>query len=295
LSAVPNLGQPTDRLLAAYAALGGAALLFPHRPAEWLWLAVLHVVAIMAGLGLPAMAHGWSAFSARFPGTAARISDLYPLVLIPFLYAELPFLNQSVWDGRYFDEVILRFEQGLFGTQPSRAWAAAMPVLPVSELLHAFYLSYYLIIFLPPIVILASAGRLAFREAVFALMLTFVAHYVFFIYLPVQGPRYIFPAPGGVIADGAIYQLTHALLQAGSSRGAAFPSSHVGVAVAQVIICWRHVPRFAPVIAVMAAGLACGAVYGGFHYAIDAIAGAGLGALTAAAAPRIQRVFHPRH
>jgi membrane-associated phospholipid phosphatase len=295
LAAVPQLGQPTDRLLAIYAVLGGAAMLFPHRPAEWLWLAVLHVVAIIAGLALPVVSRTWNAFAARFPGPATRVSDFYPLVLIPFLYAELPFLNQAVWNGRYFDEVILRFEQSLFGTQPSRAWAAAMPALPVSELLHGFYLSYYLIIFLPPIVILASAGRLAFREAVFAVMLTFVAHYMFFIYLPVQGPRYIFPAPGGVIADGSMYQLTHALLEAGSSRGAAFPSSHVGVAVAQVIICWRYVPRFAPVIAVLAAGLACGAVYGGFHYAIDAIAGAGLGALTAIAAPRIQSVLDPRH
>jgi hypothetical protein len=35
----------------------------------------------------------------------------------------------------------------------------------------------------------------------------------------------------------------------------------------------RYLPRLAPLLVVLTAGLAAGAVYGGFHYAIDALAG----------------------
>jgi membrane-associated phospholipid phosphatase len=38
-------------------------------------------------------------------------------------------------------------------------------------------------------------------------------------------------------------------------------------------------PRLAPVIGVLTIGLALGAIYGGFHYAIDALAGAVLGTI----------------
>jgi len=289
-SPAPSLGKPVDRLLALYAVVGGAALLFPNRPGPWIWLALLHAAAVIAGTAARPAARVWSAITRAIPA-ASVFAEVYPLLLIPFLYAELPFLNRAVWNGRYFDSIMLDAEQAFFGLQPSQAWAQAMPVLPLSELLHAFYLSYYFIIFVPPLVILARRGRDAFRDAVFALLLSFVLHYVFCIYLPVQGPRYIFPAPGGAIGEGAVYQLVHRVLEAGSSQGAAFPSSHVGVAFTQIFVCWRHARRLTPVIAMLAVGLAAGAVYGGFHYAIDAIAGAVLGVLAAVAAPGVQRVL----
>ena len=283
------LGQPVDRLLAAYAVIGAAALLFPHRTPSWPWLLLLHGVAVTFGFGLVPARNAWLALARLMPRMAGLLHDWYPVALIPFLYAELPPLNLAVWNGRYFDTVIIPVEQALFHGQPSREWAAAMPLLPLSEMLHAFYLSYYLIICAPPLFIYLSATRDEFRRAVFALLLTFVVHYLFFIWLPVQGPRYLFPAPDGVISRGAVYNLTHRILEAGSSRGAAFPSSHVGVAVAQTITAWRYCRRLSPVLAILAVGLACGAVYGGFHYATDALAGAGLGAAAALFAPALYR------
>jgi membrane-associated phospholipid phosphatase len=281
------LGLPVDRLLAAYAVVGGAALLFPHRGPRWPILAALHVAAILLGFATPPARRLWSRLSEVLPRFAAFIGDAYPVALIPLLYAELPALNVAVWNERYFDPLIIAIERSVFGGMPSHDWAAAMPILPLSELLHSAYLSYYFIIFGPPIIIALRSTREAFRQAVFALMLTFVAHYLFFIWFPVQGPRYLFAAPGGIIADGTVYKLAHRILEAGSSRGAAFPSSHVGVAVAQTITAWRYCRPLAPILAILAIGLACGAVYGGFHYATDAIVGAILGGAMAIVAPRV--------
>ncbi len=77
------------------------------------------------------------------------------------------------------------------------------------------------------------------------------------------------------------------MLEVGSSRGAAFPSSHVGVSVAQTLIVFRFLRPLTPLIGLLALGLACGAVYGGFHYATDVCAGALLGSLSVLLAPRI--------
>lgn len=280
-------GEPVDRLLATYAIVAGTALLFPHRPDRWWLFALAHLVAIAVGFGTRPFRDLWNALVARWPRAVSAAGDLYPLFLVPALYAELPALNLSVWDGRYFDPWIIRAEELLFGLQPSAAMARALPLLPLSELLHSAYLSYYLIIFVPPLLIWWRVGTHALRYAVFALILTFVAHYVFFIFLPVQGPRYLFPAPGGVLADGPVYQLAHRILEAGSSRGAAFPSSHVGVAVAQTVTAWRWLRPLAWPVGILATGLALGAIYGGFHYATDAIVGAALGATLAGLAPRI--------
>jgi membrane-associated phospholipid phosphatase len=221
------------------------------------------------------------------------IADWYPLILVPLIYLELAPLNRAIWGGQYFDDIILGWEQVLFGGQPSRSLAVAAPVLALSELLHGAYLSYYLIIYVPPVVLWLRKRFEDFRAGVFALMLAFFAHYVFFIFFPVQGPRYLFPAPGGSLASGYLYGIAHGVLEAGSSQGAAFPSSHVGVAMAQTVIAFKLLPRFAPVLAVMTVLLAVGAVYGGFHYAIDATAGAALGAIVALAGLRLDARLRP--
>lgn len=277
--------EPVDRMLAIYAIIAATALLFPQRPDRWWLFALAHLAAASIGFGLRPFRDAWNALVARWPRAISAIGDLYPLALVPALYSELPPLNISIWDGRYLDPMIIRLEEMVFGLQPSVELARAFPLLPLSELLHSAYLSYYLIIFVPPFLIWWHAGTHALRNAVFALMLTFLAHYLFFIFLPVQGPRYLFPSPGGVLAEGRVYQLAHRILEAGSSRGAAFPSSHVGVAVTQTLVAWRWCRPLAWPVGVLAVGLALGAVYGGFHYAIDAIAGAVLGATLATVAP----------
>lgn len=280
-----------DRLFALYMLVAIAAVAFPHRTAAWPALLVAHLVAAGVALGVPPCDRLRRELSRRWPRAAAFAADWYPLALIPFLYAELVPLNLAVWDGHYFDDLILGIEERVFGGQPSRALAAAVPWLPLSEALHGAYLSYYFLIYGPPLILFLQGRRGEFRNVVFGIMLVFFAHYLFFIYFPVQGPRYLFPAPGGAIAGGPMYNLAHAVLEAGSSQGAAFPSSHVGVAVAQTALAVRYLPRLVPVLALLTVGLAVGAVYGGFHYATDAVAGMMLGLAVVAAAPKLARTL----
>lgn len=288
-------GMPLDRMFALYLLAGMPAFAFAHRPASWPLLLALHGLAVLFLWPLPAVQRLIGSAAPGVRRATRTILDWAPLLIMPLLYTELALLNSAIYGGTYFDELIIGWEQTLFGGQPSRDWAAAAPLLWLSEPLHAAYLSYYFIIFVPPLLLFLRADRAEFRGAVFTLMLAFFAHYLFFIYFPVQGPRYLFPAPGGELANGYFYQMAHRILEAGSAQGAAFPSSHVGVSVAQTLVVARTMPRLTPVFALLTIGLAVGAVYGGFHYATDAVAGVVLGVIAFVAAPHLARALagHP--
>lgn len=275
------------RLLAAYLTISGTALLFPHRPGEWWFLVILHGGGVLVLLQVAPFGEVFRKLARSWPRVATVVGDWYALAILPFLYAELTTLNRSVHDGRYFDGWVQGWELRLFGGQPSRDLAGAFPIPILSELLHFLYLSYYLIIFVPPLYLYFRGRSGDHQRVVFTLMLTFFGHYLFFVFFPVQGPRYLFPSPGGAMAQGPMYRVAHALLEAGSSQGSAFPSSHVGVAVVQAatsFLVWRGA---APTLVVASAGLAAGAVYGGFHYATDVVCGLVLGLALFAAAPRM--------
>ncbi|NIP79549.1 MAG: hypothetical protein GWM90_10155 [Gemmatimonadetes bacterium] len=292
-------GRPTDRLVGGYLLVAAIPLLLPGRPDGWPFLLLVHLG--LAALLLPGTLERYRLHepegSAPPTGQApqrgrtwtAALADWYPLLLMPFLYWELPFLGATVWDGRFFDGIILGWEQALFGGQPSATLALRWDSLVLSEILHLAYLAYFPLLFVVPAALFFEGRPDAFRRSVFALMIGFLAHYVVFLAFPVQGPRYLFPAPGGPPASGALYGITHTVLEAGSSRGAAFPSAHVAVAVIQTGNAIRFLPGAAPLVGLATLGIAVGAVYGGFHYAADVLAGAASGALIALLAPAAWR------
>ena len=283
--------RAVHRLFGAYALVSGVALLFPHRPWFAIPLLALHIAVAAWCFGVQPFAQWSERIHTRWPRAAELVVTWVPFLIVPLLYTELAVLNLSVWNGTYFDSLIIAWEQAVFGMMPSRELAIRFPSIALSETLHAAYMSYYFIIFIPPVALWFLKGKDIARTVIFGILFAFFVHYLFFIYFPVQGPRYLYPAPGGELANGAVYQFTHRALEAGSSRGAAFPSSHVGVAVAQTILCAMFLPRTAIVIGAATVGLAIGAVYGGFHYGIDAVAGAMLGVSAAIVAPRLMNAF----
>jgi membrane-associated phospholipid phosphatase len=208
----------------------------------------------------------------RSSGRFAAVADWLPLAALPLLYWALP---SSIPD-RLFDVVVQRWDQALFGVQPAQAMAIALPSWPLSELLHLAYLLYYAIIYVPPALLYFGGRRDVFHRTVFAFTVTMVAAFSAFIVFPVEGPRFAWPSPS-TVPEGPIRSLTLHLLEKGSSRGTAFPSSHVAIALAQTlsVLRWHRGPGL--VLAVTTLLLALGAVYGGFHYATDIFAGAAFG------------------
>jgi membrane-associated phospholipid phosphatase len=225
------------------------------------------IVVHLAVLSTVAVATWWG----RIPGWLRAWT---PLLALLFLYSELPMLIRATGHGQFYDFTVISWETAMFGGQPAIQWALAAPWRPLSELLHAAYLSYYGLIAVVPLVLWFTRRKADFTEGVFVLMLTFVTCFVCYLAFPVEGPRYLWP---GTAPEGPVRSFTLWLLDARSSRGTAFPSSHVAVATTQSILAWRYFRWRGLPVSALSAGLALGAVYGGFHYAVDVVAGVVLG------------------
>src|SRR5262249_36695552 len=106
---------------------------------------------------------------------------------------------------------------------------------------------------------------------------TFYLCYTVFLLFPVVGPRHVFPAADNVATRTMIAQLTARFLDHVAAWGAAFPSSHVAVSVAATVAALREWRALGLVLVVPTTLLALGSVYGQFHYAVDVLAGLGVG------------------
>jgi len=236
------------------------------------------------------LATAWCARSSG-RGELAVLAPWLPLLLVPPLYTELPHVAAGLGLAMH-DARVIGWELALFGDSPARTFAAHAPWRWLSETLHAGYLSYYGVIFGPPLLLFArrrAMGERPFAECVFTVMLAFVCCYAVFVCFPVQGPWFQWPAPA--VPAGPVRAAVERLLHAGSSRGTAFPSSHVAVSVAQTLVTLRHARWAGAVCALCTVALALGAVYGGLHYGIDVVVGAGLGAVIGTVGPRVFRTL----
>jgi len=248
-------------------------------------VAAVHLVACLAIRGL-------GRFSPR-GGLPGFLRVGYPALAMPLLYAELATLNRYL-TPRFFDQVVIGWDQAVFGTQPSMDLSGALPWFPLSEGFHLGYMSYYLLMPAALIGAYLATGRAGLHRTVFTLMATFYVCYAIFIVFPVAGPRYEFDPIGGTISEGSLYHTVHRILEGGSSKGTAFPSSHVAASLAAVLGVAREDRRWWWALLVPEAALIVGTVYGRFHYGIDALAGLAIGVAVWLATPALIRMLTGR-
>jgi membrane-associated phospholipid phosphatase len=202
------------------------------------------------------------------------------------LYGELGSLTSLFTSARH-DAVVVAWEQALFGGQPSQSWHRMSPSLALSEYLHFAYFLYYFVPTTLAMWLYARGDRKGFSLAMTATLAVFLACCLWYVAFPVVGPYHHFGHAPPSSWPGVFAPLAHGIVQRGSSLGTAFPSSHTAVAVCVWITSWRLCRPAFWALAPIVPALALGTVYGGFHYAIDTIAGAGLGMVVALFAPRL--------
>lgn len=213
---------------------------------------------------------------------------VYPVALTPLLYQEVSVLNGLLVSG-FFDATVQGWEEAVFGVQLSVEASRWIPSRWVSEILHLGYGSYYVLVPGAAIAVYRSAGARALHRLAVATGLAFFGCYVIFVLFPVQGPRYVFSPISGAAAGGPVHGVVHWILEHGSSRGTAFPSSHVAAALASWLASRRAAPGWFRWSAPFVWLLTLGTVYGGFHYGVDAVAGLAAGAAAWALTPALLR------
>ena len=264
--------RPVDLLLLGYLSIVSvvAAVRAPTQPGCW-WLLLAHglfvvLLVLFARPGLGPL------------GRALR--EIYPLLLLVGLYAELDVLN-GPGSRPVYDAVVQQWEMALFGTQVAMTWWQSAPSRFWSALLHAAYFSYYFIILTPALYFAVRRDLVAVRHFVLVVMTVFVLCYLAFIFFPVAGPYYFFPRPAEWFTDNLPARVVYSTLAAGSSYGAAFPSSHVAASVAATLAAYRGSRALGLTLALPTLLLTVGVVYCQMHYAVDALAGLMVGVAVA--------------
>lgn len=241
-----------------------------------------------AGLGLVhALILAW----ARRPANPVLdfLRHFYPVLIYTAFYRETGILNE-MFVPTYLDPGFVAFEQRLFGFQPSLEFMHRLPWLAVSEVFYAAYFSYYVMITGVGLALfLRNRGQ--FHHYVSVVSFVFYCCYLGFICLPVSGPRLFFreidhfQLPAEWLAVGATYpypeavthgpffQIIAKIYDIFEPPGAAFPSSHVAVALGTVFFSFRYLPRIRWIHLIVGILLCLATVYCRFHYAVDMFAG----------------------
>lgn len=259
-------------------------VLFHGQQVPWWQVYVAAHLACMLAIHLLLNAHAGRPES--------RLLDLlrhfYPILLYAMFYRETGALNQMFVTG-LLDEFFVGLDQRLFGFQPSIAFMDWLPYLPVSELFYASYFSYYVMIAGMGLVLYLQDKR-HFFHYVSIVSFVFGLCYLTYIVLPVVGPRVFWAQAAGLSQDmsvvyppavqaGPFFKIMKFIYAWFEAHGAAFPSSHVAVAVCTVWFSWRYVPKIRYIHLAVAVLLILSTVYCRYHYAVDVFGGL----LTAAA------------
>jgi len=275
-----------DYATQAYLALVGLLILSFHNSTvpDWPRLLGLHAAG-------PVLVH-WliQAHARRKPAPLLDfLRHFYPVLLYTAFFVETGSLNRMFFPD-YLDPMVARWEQALFGCQPSVLFMQKLPWLAVSELFYVSYFSYYIMIAGVGIA-LYLRSRQQFYHYVSVVSFLFYVCYLIYIFLPVIGSRVFFHQVDGYALPEATQQLALTdtypeAVQAGvffrimrwvyrvfEAPGAALPSSHVAVALCTVFFSFRYLRRIRYVHLAVALLLCLSTVYCRYHYAVDVLAG----------------------
>ena len=256
----------TDRLYffsLFFASVG--LLLRPSRVSNWMaWLLVNCICLIVLGLLVLNRQHS---------PTWEFLHDWYPVVMFVVCFEEvshLSFMLRNAWQ----DHHLLQFEALLFPVPPTVCLSRMGSPL-VTELMELGYFSYFVLFLIVGGVLYLRKDKRAFRQLTDATVLSYLICYTVFVLFPTEGPVYTLATQHHFqLPSGGPFHWAVMLIQANAGvHGNAFPSAHVAGAVVALMLAWRHAPKLGFWLTPLVILLCLAAVYDGYHYLSDVLAG----------------------
>lgn len=249
----------------------------------WPWLVFAHAVGM-------ALVHYLIEAHARHP--ANRLLDFlrhfYPVLLYVGFYRETGELT-PMFTSDYLDPIFIRLDEKIFGLQPSLTFMQSLPHWLVSEIFYAAYFSYYVMIVGVGLALFVR-NRQQFFHYVSVVSFVFYVCYLIYIFTPVMGPRIfhrvingyelplevqpaIIPGFPAAVRAGLFFRIMAWIYDTFEAAGAAFPSSHVAVAITTACFSFRYLRRIRHIHLVMVVLLCLSTIYCRYHYVVDVAAG----------------------
>lgn len=247
--------------------LAAMALLAYLRLPGWPRIVLLHAVIAAVILLLAARA--------RHSRIAAFLHQWYPLAMFIFSFEEVARFSLAI-SSQWQDPHIIGFEAHLFTVSPN-LWLGRFTSPWLSELMNLGYFSYYPMFPVVGGLIYAREDKSVFRRLVLSAVLMYFISFAVYLGFPTEGPRHALsnfqPPP-----HGAIFSWLVRTIQGGAGvHGNAFPSSHVALAVICTAFAWRYLSRTRAFFTICTCLICLSAVYDGYHYLSDVVAGALIG------------------
>ena len=215
--------------------------------------------------------------------------DWLPSILFITVFEEVSFLSLSIRSG-WQNSYVIGFEQKLFGVSPME-WLHARARNWIIEFLQFGYAAFYP---LYPVIggmfwawQKRAPFRGAFRRLTDTLTVGYVICYSIYLIFPTQSPanrvgvQQIGSTHGGIFERPVRDIQNHA-----GVHGNAFPSAHIMLTFVILMFAYRYLPRVAPWLLFPIMLMCVGAVYDGYHYTTDVVAGAMIGIVLGAIGTR---------
>jgi membrane-associated phospholipid phosphatase len=206
--------------------------------------------------------------------------DWLPAIFFITVFEQVSFLSLSLrgdWQNRH----LIGLESSLFGTPPME-WLHSHAGNWVIEFLEFGYFAFYPLY--PVVGGLLWAWRErppfqgAFRRLTDTLSVGYALFFAVYLLFPTQSPANRVGVQQIGSAHGGIFQhLVRAIQNNAGVHGNAFPSAHIMLAFVVLMFAYRYLPSVAPWLLFPILLMCVGAVYDGYHYASDVMAGAGTG------------------
>lgn len=263
----------TDRnYLAVHVALTLLVCARHERIEHWPWYVAWNCCAIAAILVLARKQRGgWGWEFAH---------DWLPLIFFTAVFEEVSYLSLSIQSG-WQNAHLIAFES-LFFPVPPAVWMHQHLAWWLIEFLEFGYLAFYPLypVFGGMFWWWRERPRLAgaFRRLTDALSVGYVLCYATYLFFPTQSPANRLGVQQLASVQSGPFQAMVQLIQnRGGVHGNAFPSAHIMLAFVVLVFAYRFLPRVAPWLLVPILLMCVGAVYDGYHYASDVVAGALMG------------------
>lgn len=203
----------------------------------------------------------------------------YIILTISFIYWSAGPLIHAIFPG-FFDGYIISFEEEVFGQLPN-VWIQKFETPYLTEIMQISYAFYWATIPAGAAVFYFKKRYDIFEYMLFFTLFTFFLSYLFFIFIPVAGPRFMIADQIHAAYKGLwVTQFLRNFVEGAGLHGGAFPSSHVAVAIVVLFFVWKYYPKMGKLVFLPAVtALSLATVYGQYHYVTDVVVGAAMGIL----------------
>lgn len=206
--------------------------------------------------------------------------DWLPAIFFITAFEEVSYLSLSVRGG-WQNEHVIAWEALIFSVPPLLWMHQHVPPWMVEFLEFGYFVFYPLYPVFGGIYWTRRARPRfagAFRRLTDALSIGYVLCYATYLLFPTQSPANRLGVQQIANAHGGPFQaMVHLIQNRGGVHGNAFPSAHIMLAFVVLVFAWRFLPRAAPWVLVSNLLMCAGAVYDGYHYVSDVVAGTVIG------------------